>query len=154
CRETGGVACVQGAAGTGKSFALGAVNDAFQNAGHRVRGAALAGKAAASLEEGSGIKSQTLHSLLKDLTDNKDRLTAQDVVVLDEAGMAGSRQMAELLKSAETVGAKVVLVGDSRQLQPIDAGGAFRALSERLGAAELSDIRRQRESWAQDMVKD
>lgn len=154
CMQTGGVACVQGAAGTGKSFALGVVRDVYESAGFRVRGAALAGKAAAGLEEGSGIKSQTLHSLIKDLSDGKEQLNSRDIVVLDEAGMVGSRQMAELLDKATEAGAKVVLVGDSRQLQPVDAGGAFRALTERLGAAELNDIRRQRESWARDMVMD
>ncbi|PTB86867.1 hypothetical protein C9940_00615 [Pseudidiomarina aestuarii] len=149
-----GVAVVEGMAGTGKSFALGVARHAWVSAGKNVIGAALAGKAAEGLESGSGIESQTLHSLLNELNPDpvtgqpaKRALTARDVIVLDEAGMVGSRQMAQLLELSEAAGAKVVLVGDSRQLQPIDAGGAFRGLSKNLGVARLTDIRRQKAVW-------
>ncbi|AUZ85142.1 MobF family relaxase [Methylophaga nitratireducenticrescens] len=155
----GGVVVVEGRAGTGKSFALGVAKRAWQLSGKNVIGAALAGKAAESLEDGSGIKSQTLHSLLYELTPDpvtsqpaKYSLTKNDVVVLDEAGMVGSRQMSQLLNLAGQAGAKVVLVGDSKQLQPIDAGGAFRGLSKSLGAARLTDIRRQKNAWHRDAV--
>jgi conjugative relaxase-like TrwC/TraI family protein len=145
-----GISLVEGRAGTGKSFSLGVARDAWQMEGKNVIGAALAGKAAAGLEEGAVIKSQTLHSLLFELNEDelgnppKRTLTANDVIVIDEAGMVGSRMMSELLSKAEAAGSKVVLVGDSGQLQPVDAGGAFRGLSKELGAAELKDIRRQK----------
>lgn len=155
----GGVMVVEGMAGTGKSFALGVARQAWESAGKNIIGSALSGKAAEGLESGSGIQSQTLHSLLYELNPDpvtgqqaKRSLTARDVIVLDEAGMVGSRQMAELLGLAEQAGAKVVLVGDSRQLQPIDAGGAFRGLSKNLGAARLTDIRRQKAVWHREAV--
>lgn len=154
-----GVSIVEGMAGTGKSFALAVANDAWKSDGYNVIGAALSGKAAEGLQDGASIKSQTLHSLLFELNPNpeaglpaKRQLKSNDVLIIDEAGMVGSRQMADLLSKAAEAQAKVVLVGDSKQLQPIDAGGAFRSLSKALGAAELSDIRRQREGWHRDAV--
>jgi len=79
--------------------------------------------------------------------DGRDMLTSRDVLVIDEAGLVGSRQMERVLSHAQAAGAKVVLVGDPEQLQAIDAGAAFRALAERHGAAEISEVRRQREDW-------
>src|SRR5690606_1703365 len=95
-----------------------------------------------------------LHSLLNDIENGRDTLRQNTVLVVDEAGMVGSRQMDTLLQKVEQAGSKLVLVGDSRQLQPVDAGGAFRAIAQRLGAAELRDVRRQREAWARQVVHD
>jgi ATP-dependent exoDNAse (exonuclease V) alpha subunit len=78
---------------------------------YRVRGAALSGIAAEQLEGGAGIASRTVHSLLFQWQQGKDGLSAQDVLVVDEAGMIGSRQMERLLAHARAAKAKVVLVG-------------------------------------------
>ncbi len=78
------------------------------------------------------------------------RLTARDVVVLDEAAMVGSRKLGRLLAEAEQAGAKVVMVGDQEQLQAIDAGAGFRHLAETHGAAEITDVRRQRHKWMRE----
>jgi hypothetical protein len=74
------------------------------------------------------------------------------VLVVDEAGMVGSRKLARLLEHAEQARAKVVLVGDDRQLAAIDAGGGFRALRLRLGASELSENRRQQQAWEREAL--
>jgi len=152
--ETGTVKIVEGLAGTGKSYLLRAAAQAWQESGLTVIGAALAGKAADSLEQCSGIHSQTLHSLLSELDEGQRTLSSRTVVVLDEAGMVGTRQMAQLLDHVHQAGAKAILVGDSMQLQPIDAGGMFRKLSEVLGHASLSDIRRQEKSQDRQMIHD
>lgn len=80
------------------------------------------------------------------------RLDEKSVLVVDEAGMIGTRAMARLVERVKEAGAKLVLVGDARQLQPIEAGGPFKAISETVGQAELTEIRRQREAWAREAV--
>ncbi|MDB5447613.1 MAG: conjugal transfer protein TraA, partial [Phenylobacterium sp.] len=97
----------------------------------------------------SGIESRTLASLEHAWARGRDGLERGDVLVIDEAGLVGSRQLERVLARAEQAGAKVVLVGDAEQLQAIEAGAAFRALAERQGAAEITDIRRQLRSWQQ-----
>ena len=150
----GRIAAVAGAAGAGKSTMLAAAGAAWERQGLRVSGAALAGKAAKGLQEGSGIASRTIASLEWSWAQGKDRLTARDVLVADEAGMIGSRQLGRVLAEARKAGAKVVLVGDSKQLQPIEAGAPFRAIAERTGFAEIATIRRQREQWAREASMD
>ena len=81
-------------------------------------------------------------------------LTARDVLVIDEAGMVGTRQLERVLSHAADVGAKVVLVGDPQQLQSIEAGAAFRSIHERHGGIEIETVRRQREDWQRDATCD
>lgn len=142
--ESGGIKIVQGMAGTGKGYLLGVAHLAWEHAGLDVRGATLAAKAAQGLQESTQIPSQTLHSLIHQLNTAKTELTSKTVLVIDESGMIGSRQLAQILDYADQVKAKVVLVGDSQQLQPIDAGGAFRFLAQNLGYASLQNIQRQK----------
>jgi len=152
--RSGDLAMVVGYAGTGKSAMLGVAREAWEAAGYQVRGAALSGIAAESLEGGSAINSRTLASLEHGWAQGRDELTSRDVLVIDEAGMIGSRQMDRVLSAAQTAGAKVVLVGDAEQLQAIEAGAAFRALTERHGAAEITEIRRQQEGWQRDATRE
>ncbi|MUZ74898.1 Ti-type conjugative transfer relaxase TraA [Agrobacterium vitis] len=141
------IAAVIGFAGAGKSTMLAAARDAWQRQGYRVHGAALAGKAAEGLEESSGINSRTLASWEYGWQAGKGQLGKDDVLVIDEAGMVGSRQLARFVIEAEARGAKLVLVGDHEQLQAIGAGSPFRAIVDHVGAVELSEIRRQSEVW-------
>ncbi len=142
-----GISVVVGYAGTGKSTMLGVAREAWESAGYTVRGAALSGIAAENLESGSGITSRTIASLEHQWGQGRELLTPRDVLVIDEAGMIGTRQMERVIAEAEKRGAKVVLVGDPEQLQAIEAGAAFRSVAERHGSIEITDIRRQREDW-------
>jgi Ti-type conjugative transfer relaxase TraA len=145
---------VVGHAGTGKSAMLGVARDAWESAGYEVRGVALSGIAAENLQSGSGIASRTIASLEHGWEQGRDLLTSRDVLVIDEAGMVGTRQLERVLSHAAGAGAKVVLVGDPQQLQAIEAGAAFRSIHERHGGAEIGEVRRQREDWQRDATRD
>lgn len=148
-----GLTIVVGYAGTGKSAMLGVAREAWEGAGYTVRGAALSGIAAEGLENGSGIASRTIASLEHQWGKGREQLTSRDVLVIDEAGMVGTRQMERVLSHAAKAGAKVVLVGDQQQLQAIEAGAAFRAIHERHGGVEISEVRRQLSAWQQDATR-
>jgi len=148
-----GLSVVVGYAGTGKSMMLGVAREAWESAGYTVRGAALSGIAAEGLENGSGIASRTIASLEHQWSEGRELLTSRDVLVIDEAGMVGTRQMERVLSHAADAGAKVVLVGDPQQLQAIEAGAAFRAINERHGGIEITEVRRQREDWQRDATR-
>ena len=135
CQGGQGVALVVGRAGTGKTFALGIARHAWQLDGYRLLAAAPTGIATMSLQ-GEGFEDvATCDRLLADLDRGQETLDSRTVLVVDEAGMLGSRKLARLLEHADQAQAKVVLVGDDRQLAAIDAGGGFRALRLRLGAS-------------------
>ncbi|TAU51709.1 Ti-type conjugative transfer relaxase TraA [Rhizobium leguminosarum] len=145
-----GIAAVVGLAGAGKSTLLAAARVAWESDGRRVIGAALAGKAAEGLEDSSGIRSRTLAAWEFTWASGRELLERGNVLVIDEAGMVSSQQLARVLDIAEQAEVKVVLVGDAMQLQPIQAGAAFRAITERIGFAELAGVRRQRQQWARE----
>jgi Ti-type conjugative transfer relaxase TraA len=145
---------VVGYAGSGKSTMLGVARAAWEAEGYQVRGLALSGIAAEGLEKGAGIASRTIASLEYAWKAEREQLTSKDVLVIDEAGMIGSRQMERVLSAARVAGAKVVLIGDPEQLQAIEAGAAFRALAERHGAAEITTVRRQHEPWQRDATRE
>jgi conjugative relaxase-like TrwC/TraI family protein len=164
-----GVRVVVGKAGTGKTYAVGVARHAFALNGYRVLGAAPTGIAATSLEAEGFEEVATVDRLLHELdqaasdrTNHARRrgqlqeapvLDGRSVLVVDEAGMVGSRKLTRLLDHAQRAAAKVVLVGDDRQLAAIDAGGGFRGLRVRLGASELTENRRQRHAWERDALE-
>jgi len=147
---------VIGQAGTGKSTMLGAARAGWEEAGYKVIGTAVAARTAAALEAGTGIPSSSLTQLLSDLREGGG-LTPRHVVVVDEASLVGSRPLDRLRSYVDRSGAKLVLVGDNRQLSSIDAGGALRTLSSELGpnVVTLTTNRRQgasEQQWERDAL--
>jgi len=146
--------CVNGLAGTGKTFSLQVARECFEQSGFHVLGTALSANAAKALQEGSGIESLHLHKLLFELEAGRRSIRPRSVIVLDEAGMVGTKQMERLARWCEKARAKLVLVGDVRQVQAVNAGSPFRGLSQRLGVFEMKEIIRQKELWARESVKE
>jgi conjugative relaxase-like TrwC/TraI family protein len=131
-----GAELVVGVAGAGKTTALAAVREAFESEGFEVIGTSTSGQAARTLRNAAGIEeSRTLASLTWRLDHGQLRLTDRHVVILDEAAMTEDAAMLRLLQAAGDAGAKVVMVGDHRQLGAVGPGGGFEALVSRYGPA-------------------
>lgn len=143
----GRLAAVVGRAGAGKTTMMKVAREIWEAAGYQVVGGALAGKAAEGLEKEAGIYAATLSSWERRWAEGCAILNNKTIFILDEAGMVSSRQMASLIETVAKEGAKLVLVGDPDQLQPIEAGAPFRAILERVGYSELDTIYRQRQDW-------
>lgn len=150
CRSGDGVTVVEGPAGTGKTAALAVCRASFERSGYKVVGVSLAARAATELADTAGIDSFTAAFALLSLREHA--LPARSVLVVEEAGMIGSRTVWELVAIAARDNAKLVLIGDSGQAQPIDAGAAFRALGDNLGRTELREVVRQEARWEADAV--
>jgi conjugative relaxase-like TrwC/TraI family protein len=146
-----GVEVVRSAAGTGKTHALAAAREIWEADGIRVFGVALAARAAVELESTAGIDSTTIAEFLDDV-EHARGLPHGSVLVVDEAGMVGSRAADRLARHAADTHSKLLLVGDDHQLPEIDAGGAFRGLADSLGAIELREVHRQNQPWDRDAL--
>ena len=137
-------------AGAGKGEVLRAVAAAYRQEGRRVIALAAAGETAQRLGSEIGAdEARTVDSFLYWVADGErppDMSGA--VVVLDEAGLLETQRWHRLLPA--TVGAKLIAAGDGAQLSPIEAGGLWSVLEERLGAATLSENYRAQEQWASD----
>lgn len=174
------IAIVSGKAGTGKTRMLKTAAELWQSAGYEVLGICVAGKAARGLHEATGMLTETVAKLLFDadqtlsqfakthtekernerptLTTNLQHpqvaLNAKSILVIDEAAMLSTEDMRRILDEVERAKAKVVLVGDARQLQPIGPGNPFQALVDRLGAIQMDDIQRQQDPFDRQMVQE
>jgi Ti-type conjugative transfer relaxase TraA len=149
----GDLKALVGVAGSGKSTMLAAARKGWEAEGLTVKGAALSGIAAENLETASGIKSRTLASYEWAWNEKRDVLTRDDVLVIDEAGMIGTKQLERVLAAADKARAKVVLVGDPEQLQAIEAGAAFRGILAQVGMAEMSEVYRQKDGWMREATQ-
>jgi conjugative relaxase-like TrwC/TraI family protein len=122
---------VVGIAGSGKTTTLSAVRAGYETAGYTVLGTATSGQAAKTLGEGAGIESRTIASLTWRLEHGTLALSDRHVIVCDETGMTTDVDVARLLGAVERAGAKMIVVGDDRQLDAVGPGGALTALIDR-----------------------
>ncbi|MFO1503496.1 MAG: Ti-type conjugative transfer relaxase TraA [Steroidobacteraceae bacterium] len=150
----GDLKLVMGVAGAGKSTVLGIAREAWESQGYRVSGVALSGIAAEGLQRSSGMPARTLASLEHAWTKGHDRLGPKDILIVDEAAMVGTRQLAAFVSEARQSGAKLVLLGDVEQLQAIEAGAPFRGILSTVGATQLEEVRRQNELWQRSATRD
>jgi len=141
------IVALVGPAGSGKSRSLAAARAGWEAAGYEVVGLAPSAKAASVLTEEAGMASDTLAKFLHVANTGRAGLTSRTVVVLDEASMAATADLADLVGHVQAAGAKLVLAGDDRQLGAVGAGGLFATLVADHGAAELSTVRRFDHAW-------
>ncbi len=150
----GGLKVIEGRAGTGKSYTLGAVRDAYERAGHRVVGLAPTNAVAQDMGKDGFGETGTVHSALFALKNGRTAWDGRTVLVVDEAAMLDSRITGELLAAARASGAKVVLAGDDRQLASVERGGLFTELRQRHGSAVLRQVDRQQVPWQREAAQD
>lgn len=146
---TDGLAVLVGPAGTGKTYTLDAVRRVFEAAGRDVIGVAPSARAAHELANDAHIPSSTIHRQLGAWTRGYDVPTERTVLVVDEAGMAGIRDLERVVTPVLAAGGRVLLSGDHHQLPEISAGGGFAALATdpTVTVAQLTINRRQHEPW-------
>lgn len=150
----GDLKLVEGRAGTGKSFTLAAIRDAYVADGKRVVGLAPTNAVAQDLAADGFTESGTVHSALFRLKNGKINWDKNTVVIVDEAAMLDTPVTGELLAAARQAGAKVILAGDDRQLASIERGGLFAELRQRHGAAEITEVTRQKVDWQRQAARD
>jgi conjugative relaxase-like TrwC/TraI family protein len=134
------VTLFRGGAGTGKSFALREVDRRAQQAGHQTCVIAPQRQQVRDLERDGFVNAATVSEFL-----TRKEMRTGAVVIVDEAGQLGARQMLELLTFVKANRGRVILSGDTRQHGAVEASDALRAIERYAGlrAAELNDIRRQ-----------
>jgi conjugative relaxase-like TrwC/TraI family protein len=150
CQGGERVTVMVGPAGSGKSRSISAARVAWQAAGVRLRGVAPSAVAAGVLTEQAGIPSETLAKFLMDVRRGLVSLAPGEVVLCDEASMVATRDLAALAVLVSKADGKLVLIGDHLQLGAVEAGGLFRLLVADGKMAELTAIRRFRDSWEVD----
>jgi conjugative relaxase-like TrwC/TraI family protein len=172
--QTGDIAIMNGIAGSGKTHTLATAARAWEEAGFNVQGLALSGRAARELSEKADIECTTIAKALYELdkmpmairwSDQGKRfyfdfqgcqfeLDNKSVLIVDEAGMVNTSHFLQLAEACQEAGAKLVAVGDPRQLQAIEGASPFSEMIDRFGSAVLDEILRQRDAWAKSAVRD
>jgi ATP-dependent exoDNAse (exonuclease V), alpha subunit - helicase superfamily I member len=160
---------VQGLAGTGKTHMLKAARQILEAEGYMVKGVCFTGKAAEELSKGSGIDSRTIHSHLNSLEKEAGNLQPgllgeereirndwnlqglkasgqKEVWIVDEASLVDNKTLKQLMEAAVLRDAKMILIGDAWQMQPVGAGSAFANLirNEQIRYAVMDEIVRQK----------
>ena len=143
--DSEGISVVVGEAGTGKTFAIVAAAEGWAQAGYELRAVAPTWRAANVLRA-EGLEATSVARLLAQLDGaegaeaESSLLSPRTVLLVDEAGMVGSAELAALIEAADRAQAKLVLVGDHQQLGEIEAGGLYRALAERADPILLDEV--------------
>lgn len=148
----GQIKCVVGIAGAGKTTALEVCQEIWQNEGYAVYGLTPTGKASENLKE-KNINATTLHKFLESFKEGRCQYNQNSVLILDEGGMVDVEHFQKLLEAVNMLGVKLIVVGDGAQLQPVEAGPAFRLITERVGVSELTTVLRQKEDWQKEATE-
>ena len=149
---SGSIKVVEGAAGSGKSTSALAIANAFKAAGYTLRGLASSWSAASVIERDAQIDSRAAAGFISAVQKGTIQLTKNDVLMIDEVGLLGSKDSEVLLSFSEKYGCKIILLGEEKQLSPVSAGPALSIIMEKTGVASIETIRRQRTQIQREMV--
>lgn len=155
--DKGAVCNIEGRAGAGKSTVLEAVKELMEAQGKEVWGISTSGAATKNLAESTKLEkgkfnNTTLFNIMLD--SGKLKLNSKSIVLWDEAGMADSKTFYQVVKHINEAGAKLVLIGESEQLQSVGHGGLFRKMTEEFKTTKITEINRQKDQWQREMVED
>ena len=142
--ESGRIALIEGAAGSGKSHMLAPLADLWRTDGRKVRALAVAWSVAVELASDIDAPPSAVHPFLRNVNKGAVDIGPDTVLVVDEAGMLSTRQTLQLVRLSEQTGCKLVLVGDTQQQQPIEAGPGMRIVKQRVKGVRIDRIRRQK----------
>ncbi len=150
------LAIVQGSAGAGKSLSMKTVKQIYEKQKITVIGACHTRAAAMNLEEQAGISAFTITRLLALLDTKTPPINSGSVLIIDEAGQVGLMDMLQLMRFADKIGFKLLLVGEDKQLDAINHGGVLRYLATHplIGTTRIETILRQNQHWDRLAVAD
>jgi Ti-type conjugative transfer relaxase TraA len=140
------IAVLVGEAGTGKSTVLAAVRDAYEDAGYRVIGMSWTNTVVEDMRRDGFKEASTVLAELTRLAHGRSQWDGRTVIMVDEAAMLSTKDLAAVMRQAEAAGAKLIGAGDEQQLPSIERGGVFGALNEDRPAAELHTVRRVKDA--------
>ncbi len=143
------VVCVEGSAGTGKTFSMSTVHEAVKTAGRRMLGLSPSWKAASILRDDISLGNDAFFATAKFIAEHragKVMIDANTVIVVDEAGMMGIEDAQYILEAVKAVGGRLILQGDTKQLAPVSAGDPLSLAIRMNGGYRLNNIVRQNDN--------
>lgn len=148
------VFAVRGGAGTGKTTILQEAKRAVESGGRTLRAFAPTSGAVEALRENGFEGAHTVARLLMDT--NLQRELRSEVLLVDEAGLLGSKTMRQIFDLAEAQNCRVLMVGDTKQHKSVERGDALRVLIEQaaLDPVEVTKLQRQQAAAFREIVKD
>lgn len=147
CTDINAVTVIEGTAGAGKSFTMASVARAYEANGYRVEGLATGWAQAMNLKDAANLAdAKAVTGWLAAIERGEVTLNEKTMVILDEAGLTGARDMKRILCKARDAGAKVILVGDTLQQKAVAAGDPMRQIAHKLGTHRIDNIRRQKDA--------
>lgn len=154
--SAGSLKVIVGDAGVGKTYSSEPINEILQSAGYTVHTIAPTWKAVKGLEDELDVNgtSISIHGLISKVQKGSIKMDSKSAIIIDEAGMLGSKMTSSLMEISEKTGCKLVLMGDHKQLNATEAGAGMQIILNNTEHARIATIRRQSEAWARDMVAD
>ena len=151
--RSGAISIIEGAAGSGKTTTIRPIVDLYKKHGYNIIATAIAWRTAVELANDCDVPPHSAEQLLTMAAHDKLHLDDKSIIIVEEAGQLPTRHTHRILKLAEENGAKVILLGDTQQQQPIEAGPGLRLVHDVVGSHRVDTIRRQLPD-AEDVLRD